>query len=362
MKSNPEIDKILNKSKAGQRLSVSEGVRLFQSTGPELHKIIATADEHRQKVVGEKISYVVNRNLNLSNICINSCQFCGFKRNPDSPEAYLLSIDEVQNIVQQAVQKQQISELCLVSGLHPDFDLDYYLQVIKAIKSVAPQLHVHGITPEELKHALRQTELSFAEGYAQLKRAGLDSVAGTAAEILVPRVRKKICPEKITTKEWITAIKAAHQLGLKSTATIMYGHVESTKERIEHLQIIRNIQEETQGFTEFIPLAFIHQQTPLYQQGVINKGSTAREDILMIAIARLFLDNIDNIQTSWVKYGPKLAQFTLQAGANDLGGTLYSEKISKEAGAKNGEYLTPAQLKELIEDLNRVPQQRATTY
>ena len=356
-----EVEDILAEVKAGRRMTAAEAVELLQVKGRDIYQVIAAAEEVKREQVSDQVTYVINYNLNLSNICLNNCLFCGFNESLDSPAAYRLDFKEIKEHLDQA-KKEEVSEICLVSGLHPDFDLNTYLEIIEEIKAYLPKVHLHGITPAELEHALRNKELSLQEGYALLQEAGLDSVPGTAAEILVPQVREKICPDKISADQWIEAIKAAHQLGLRSTATILYGHLETTAERVEHLRIIRDLQDETGGFTEFIPLSFIPYETPLGHQGQVREETTGREDLLMIAVSRLFLDNITNLQASWVKYGPKLAQLMLTAGANDLGGTLFNENISQAAGRETAEYLAPERMRDLISDMGYRPQERSTLY
>jgi FO synthase subunit 2 len=352
---------ILTKAKSGARLAVEDAVELLKVDGSDVQEVIKTAEEIKQQTVGDQVSYVINYNLNLSNICVNDCLFCGFNKAPGSSSAQQLTPAEIGDHFNR-IEEEDITEICLVSGLDPDFDLDTYKKIITKIKSRFPAIHVHGITPAELGHALRDRDLDFAEGYQLLKEAGLDSVPGTAAEILVPEVRTKICPNKISTENWIKAIKAAHRVGLQSTATILYGHVEKIEDRVEHLKIIRDIQDQTAGFTEFIPLSFVPYNTPLGATSQVSSETTGREDLLMIAVARLFLDNIANIQASWVKYGPKLAQLMLTAGANDLGGTLFNENISRAAGKETEEYLAPEVIISLISDMGYSPQQRTTLY
>ncbi|MCK8818194.1 7,8-didemethyl-8-hydroxy-5-deazariboflavin synthase subunit CofH [Natroniella sulfidigena] len=355
------LESIFKKIERGIRLTKEDAINLFKVQGIDLYRVLELADYKRQQQVGDVVSYVLNYNLNITNVCVNECKFCAFACSEGSKEAYLLTFAEVEKRLQVALE-HDITEICFVSGLHPNFDFEFYASLIENIRKIDKSLHLHGVTPEELKHALANEGLSYQKGYQQLKEIGLNSVPGTASEILDDEIREKICPSKIKTEEWIAAITAAHNVGLKSTATIMYGHLEGIEERVEHLSLIRDIQDQTGGFTEFIPLSFMPYNTELYRRGWLQGGATGREDLLMIAVSRLFLDNIDNIQASWVKYGPKLAQFMLQAGANDLGGTLFNEKITKKAGGKNGEYLSVEQLQSLIRDLNREPKQRGTIY
>ncbi len=358
---NSKQKKILNKVISGERLEPKDALELLQAQGTDIYPILETAEKLKQQQSKDQITYVINYNLNLSNICINNCQFCGFSQKPNSSAGYTLTLEQINEHLER-VKNHEITEICLVSGLHPDFTIDFYVEIIKHIKAEVPEIHIHGITPAELEHALRSQDLSFLEGYRILKKAGLDSVPGTAAEILVPEVRNKICPNKISSQNWIAAIKAAHQGGLKSTATILYGHLESLEQRVKHLKIIRDIQDQTRGFTEFIPLSFIPYKTPLGEKKKVTRETCGQEDLLMIAVARMFLDNISNIQASWVKYGAKLAQVMLTAGANDLGGTLFNENISRSAGRETLEYLPPETLKGLITDIGYKPQLRTTLY
>ncbi|AGB42227.1 radical SAM domain protein, CofH subfamily [Halobacteroides halobius DSM 5150] len=358
---NTEQKRILTKAREGSRLTVKEATELLTVQGVDIYPVLKAAEKHKQQVVNDKITYVINYNLNLTNVCVNDCKFCGFSRKIDHQSSYQLSEQELDQHLAK-VAEHDITEICLVSGLHPDFNITTYLEIIEKIKRRLPEIHLHGITPAELNHGLRNSELNFKEGYQCLKEAGLDSIPGTAAEILVPEVRNKICPDKISASKWTEAIKAAHKVGLKSTATILYGHLETMEQRVKHLKIIRDIQDQTGGFTEFIPLSFVYQKTPLGQTEKVTQAATGREDLLMIAVSRLFLDNIPNLQASWVKYGTKLAQLMLTAGANDLGGTLFNENISKAAGKETRGYLPPKRIVNLISDMGYIPQQRTTLY
>jgi FO synthase subunit 2 len=255
-----------------------------------------------------------------------------------------------------------VTEICTVSGLHPAFTLSSYLDIYRTIGSAARGVHIHASNPMEVAYAAKKSRCSTSEVLSAFREAGVKTLCGTAAEILSDPVRKIICPGKIPTAEWVRIIKEAHDLGIKSTATIMYGHCESEADRAEHLSVIRDIQDETRGFTEFVPLSFVHLKTPLYNQGIARPGATGREDLLMTAVSRLFLDNFRNIQVSWVKFGLKMAQIGLISGANDLGGTLYEESISREAGAVTGSYLDPAEMRYLASDLGRPIQERLTDY
>ncbi len=313
------------------------------------------ADRLRKKAVGDKVTYVINRNINFTNRCIGTCRFCAFRK----PDGYILSIPEILEKVRAAV-KINATEVCIQGGLLPDRDVFSYCEILEAIKEEFPQLHIHAFSPMEVHHAARNSNVSVKEALLNLRKSGLGSMPGTAAEILVDRVRKEICPEKLTTSEWIDVVRNAHRSGIPTTATIMYGHIETLEERIEHLLIIRDIQRETDGFTEFVPLPFMPSNNSL---GAGRHISCGFEDLKFHALARVLLyPHIRNIQASWVKLGKKLAQSALNAGANDLGGTLMEENISRSAGARNGEYMAPEEFERLIREINRIPQQRDTLY
>jgi FO synthase subunit 2 len=297
----------------------------------------------------------------VTNLCVNSCGFCGFSKKPGEKGIYFYEKPEIQKRAALA-KTRKVSEICTVSGLHPDFTAQSYIDIYRWIREAAPGVHIHASNPMEVAYAARRSGISTKEVLASMKAAGLGSLCGTAAEILVDEVRKVICPQKVTTEEWIRIIREAHGLGIPSTATIMYGHCESDEDRVRHLAILREIQDGTHGFTEMVPLSFVHMNTRLFKKGVARAGATGREDLLMIAVSRLFLDNFKNIQVSWVKEGIRMAQLGLVAGANDLGGTMFEESISKGAGAVNTDYLDPAEMKRIAEDIGRTLRQRTTLY
>ncbi|MDO9035544.1 MAG: 5-amino-6-(D-ribitylamino)uracil--L-tyrosine 4-hydroxyphenyl transferase CofH, partial [Methanoregula sp.] len=259
-------------------------------------------------------------------------------------------------------KERGVSEICTVSGLHPAFTVQSYADVYRWIHEAAPGVHLHASNPMEVAYAAKKSKMSTKDVLVLMKAAGLGSMCGTAAEILVDSVRETICREKIPTAEWVRIIKEAHMLGIPTTATIMYGHCESDADRVRHLAILREIQDATHGFSEFVPLSFIHMNTPLFRAGIARAGATGREDLLMVAVARLFLDNFKNIQVSWVKEGIKMAQLGLLSGANDLGGTMFEETISKGAGALNTDYLDPKEMQRVAEDAGRTLKQRTTLY
>ena len=294
------LSTLLSDCIAGHRLSLQEAVSLFGVVGRDIYKVTAAADELREITSGDIITFVRNQNINCTNICINRCGFCGFSRSPDAPDAFILSPDEISK---QAViaKERNVTEICSVSGLHPSFNLESYCEIFKTIRTSAPGIHLHASNPMEVAYAARQSGSTTREVLQAFKEAGVRTLCGTAAEILSDQVREIICPGKIPTAEWIRIIKEAHSIGLKTTATIMYGHCESDADRASHLGIIRDIQDSTAGFTEFVPLSYIHHKTPLYHDGKAKPGATGREDLLMTAVSRLFLDNFRNIQVSWVK-------------------------------------------------------------
>jgi FO synthase subunit 2 (EC 2.5.1.-) len=356
------VPEILRDVSLGVRMTEQDATVLLSATGRDVLRIAEAADEAREIVVGDHVTFVRNQNINVTNICINSCGFCGYSRKPGDPDAYEHTLGTVVRKAREALEEHQITEICSVSGLHPDYDADQYAGIIAAIREGAPGVHIHAGNPMEVAYAARQSGISTEAVLKMLNEAGLASLCGTAAEILVDSVRDRICPGKIPTDEWVRVITEAHNMGIPTTATIMYGHIESDADRARHLAIVRDIQDETRGFTEFVPLSFIHQQTPIYQKGLARAGATGREDILMHAVSRLFLDNIKNIQVSWVKLGQKMAQLLLLAGANDLGGTVYEESISKSAGAVQTDFLDPFVMQRMAEDIGRPLCERTTLY
>lgn len=355
------LQTLLNDTFSGYRLSDEDALRLFSVNDRQVWEIARAADERRERVIGNRVTYVLNQNINVTNYCINSCGFCGFSHKPRDEGGYYYNLDQIRQKAALA-KHRNVTEICTVSGLHPDFEAASYVDIIATIRAGAPGVHIHASNPMEVAYAARKSGISTQEVLEMLKEAGLGSLCGTAAEILVDDVRRVICPGKISTAEWIRIIKEAHRLGIRTTATIMYGHCETVLDRVRHLSILRDIQDETGGFTEFVPLSFIHMNTPLYRSGIARAGATGREDLLMIAVSRLFLDTIDHIQVSWVKIGTKMAQLGLLAGADDLGGTMFEESISKGAGAQNTDYLDPREMERIVADIGRPLMQRDTLY
>jgi len=356
------IRAILEKALADRDITQAEAEILFRARGRDILAIAAAADELRRRQVGERVTFVQTRNINFTNICYTGCTFCAFGLPRQHPDAYAFEIEEV---VRRAVEARDwgCTEVCMQGGLNPMLGGDIYVRLVRAIKAVVPELHIHAFSPFEIQYASQLLRRPVRDVLIELREAGLGSIPGTAAEILVPDVRKILTKNKLSVEAWIEIIKTAHEVGLPSTATIMYGHVDGPEHWAAHLAIIRDIQQETGGFTEFVPLGFIHRHTRLYASGVARPGPTGREDVLMHAVARIMLGRrIPNIQVSWVKLGPAMAQMLLEAGANDFGGTLHNESISRMAGADTGEYMPPAEFERLILDLGRIPAQRDTTY
>ncbi|MEA1907306.1 MAG: 5-amino-6-(D-ribitylamino)uracil--L-tyrosine 4-hydroxyphenyl transferase CofH [Euryarchaeota archaeon] len=328
-------------------------------TNAPLPELFGLADELRAEAVGDTVTYILNRNINFTSQCIGTCRFCAFR----DPGGYRMNLSEILEKVHEAVGTGA-TEICIQGGLLPDMRLDGYCEILESIKSEFPDIHLHSCSPMEVYHAARDG-VGTKDALVALKMAGLDTMPGTAAEILVDRVREKICPDKLNTEEWASVIRNAHNLGIRTTATIMYGHIETTQDRIEHLFLIRDIQKETGGFTEFVPLPFMPHNNELGSEMLErgNYGITGIDDLRMHALARIVLHtHIKNIQASWVKLGTKLAQYALHCGANDLGGTLMEEKISKSAGATSGEYMAPAEFDWIIRKAGRVPAVRDTLY
>ena len=355
------IEEILEKS-LETRLSTEDALILMKTTGREFQSLLMAADSLREDIVGENVTYIPNWNINFTNICTGTCGFCAFKREPSSSESYFLSPDEIVVRAKKAWNKGA-KEVCIQGGLHPDVDAYYYQEILTKIRSELPDIYIHAFSPMEILYGAEKSEITISEELKMLKEAGLNSIPGNAAEILNDDIRKVLCPSKMNTAKWIKIVETAHRTGIPTTCTMMYGHIESLEHRVEHMDILRKIQQKTGGFTEFVPLTFMHQNTPIYSKGVSSPGSTGMEDLKVYAVARLmFGDLIENIQVSWVKLGFKFAQICLTAGANDLGGTLGEENISKSAGAQHGVRTTPENFQRIIRNMGRVPAERDTLY
>jgi len=332
---------------------IREGVRQINSP----YEVLRLSNFLREKSVGEEVTFVINRNINFTDICVNNCKFCSFSNK----RKYELSLEQIQEKVIQALELGS-TEVCIQGGLLPDADLDYYASIVEAVRDVSKGIHIHAFSPMEILHASKNSGTAVDDVLKELKRAGLNSMPGTAAEILDDEIRKKICPNKLNTERWTSVIESAHNLGIPTTATMMYGHIETWEHRIKHLMIIKDIQRRTGGFTEFIPLPFLSKNNELGFEIPENK-KTPLEDLLVIALARIILyPELANIQASWVKLGAERVIDALLVGANDIGGTLFEENISKAAGSTSGEYMSVAQLKEIISCAGRVPRQRDTLY
>jgi 7,8-didemethyl-8-hydroxy-5-deazariboflavin synthase CofH subunit len=359
---DPSIARILDKALEDKEISVEECIKLLEVRDFELTALVLVADELRRRAVGDIVTYVVNRNINFTNICYVGCKFCGFKRRPDQEDAYLRTPEEIEAKVEDAVRRGA-TEVCIQGGLPRNMDGYLYRDILRLVKKKAPQIHIHAYSPMEILHGVERTGLSLEDYLLMLKEAGLGTIPGTAAEILDDEVRRILSQNRLKVAMWVKIITTAHRLGIPSTATIMYGHVEKPWHIANHLALIRSIQKETHGFTEFVPLGFVHENTFLYRKDGSRPGPTGLEELRMHAVSRIMLNGyIKNIQVSWVKLGIKLAQLCLNAGANDFSGTLMEENISKAAGATTGEYLAPEEMRRLIWDLGRTPAERSTTY
>jgi FO synthase len=361
-----DLRRILHRARDGGKLDEGEIVRLFAARGRETAAVCREADQLRAEVNGDRISYVVNRNINYTNVCYFHCRFCAFSKGKVAENLrglpYEVDLEEIARRTREAWERGA-TEICLQGGIHPDYTGQTYLDICRTVKAAAPDIHVHAFSPLEVWQGARTLGLPLSEFLAELRRAGLGSLPGTAAEILDDEVRRVICPDKIDTAEWLEVMRSAHAQGLRSTATVMFGHLDHPRHWARHLLRIRDLQAETGGFTEFVPLPFVHMEAPIYLKGGARRGPTWREALLMHAIARLVLHpHVANIQTSWVKMGPRGAQACLAAGANDLGGTLMNESITRAAGAAFGQELPPRLMRELIEGIGRVPHQRTTLY
>lgn len=370
---DPYISETLDLALSEKEISVQRGVELFQAKGLEMKVVLAIADELRRRAVGEKVTYVVNRNINFTNVCIKRCGFCAFSRDFRQEEGYFLPIEEILKRAKEA-WKLGATEICIQAGLPPKMDGSLYIDICQAIKKEIPEIHIHAFSPEEVLYGANRSEVSVSEYLKWLKEAGVGTLPGTAAEILDQKLRNLISPGRISARDWIKVIKTAHSLNIPTTSTIMYGHVESSLDKAKHIEILREIQKSTHGFTEFVPLSFVHSEAPMYRKArqngsrqntikAMRPGPSGDEVLKMHAIARIMLNGlIDNIQVSWVKEGPRMSQLLLDAGANDLGGTLMNESISTAAGAQYGQFMKPQYLNSLILEMGRTAAQRTTLY
>jgi len=358
----PPVAAILERALAGADLTFDDGLTLLHTDDADLAALIRTADAVRSADVGPQVTYIVNRNINFTNVCFVGCQFCAFARHRKDTDARTDSTDDVLAKVQDAVDRGA-TEVCMQGGINPEMDAFGYRDLLIAIKARYPQVHIHAFSPMEIMYGTRRTGMSYRDYIAMLRDAGLDTIPGTAAEILDDEVREILSHKKVDVRTWVEIITTAHQLGVRTTSTVMYGHVEKPEHIVRHVELLRSIQKETAGFTEFVPLRFIHTYTALYQKGLVDPPPKGAVDLRMYAFSRLMLRGwIDNLQTSWVKLGTELAQLSLAAGCNDFGGTLMEEQISKSAGADAGEYLAVEAIRALITGIGRIPVERTTLY
>jgi FO synthase subunit 2 len=359
------VGSILDQVLAGADMSVDEAASLFDANGSDLLALTAAADYLRAKTVGDSVTYVVNRNINFTNVCVKACGFCAFSRGHLAEEGYFLPTEEILRRAREAYELGA-TEVCVQAGLAPGIDGWHYVKLCRALKEALPNLHIHGFSPEEVLYGATLGNVSVRDYLSALKDAGVGSLPGTSAEVLVDEIRQRISPGRITTAQWIELVRTAHEVGIPTTSTIMYGHIESSRHKAVHLALLRDIQKQTGGITEFVPLSFVYEDAPMFHRKRIPElrhGASGAEVMKMYAVSRLMLNNwIPNLQVSWVKEGPKLSQIALLAGANDFGGTLINESISTAAGAGYGQLMKPSQFRSLIREMGRMPAERSTTY
>ena len=361
----PKIASILDSSLLGQDITAEEAETLFAVSGLEMSALVLVADELRRRTVGNVVTYVVNRNINFTNVCIKRCGFCAFSRDHREEEGYFIPMGE---IVRRAREAWDLgaTEVCIQAGLPPQMQGDLYVKLCEAVKSELPDIHIHGFSPEEVLYGSVRSRCTIREYLQALQQAGVGSLPGTSAEILDQEMRDLISPGRINVEQWTEVITTAHDLGIPTTSTIMYGHAETDGHKARHIALIRDIQKATGGFTEFVPLGFIHTEAPMYGHKLVDgvrEGPTGTETVKVHAISRLMLNNwVPNLQVSWVKEGLKFGQYMLAAGVNDMGGTLINESISTAAGAQHGQLVRPRELRHAIRDAGRIPAERHTTY
>jgi FO synthase len=346
----------------GACLADDERYRLAHADGNDLLALLVAANDLRRELVGNIVSYVVNRNINFTNICFVGCKFCAFSRGPREADSYFHSLEDMARKAKQAWDLGA-TEVCIQGGLPHGLPPFYYRDILRAIKTATPGMHIHAFSPMEMVYGVELTGMPLREYLTMLRDNGLDTLPGTAAEILDDQIRHVLSRNKLSTAQWQEVIRTAHQCGIPSTSTLMYGHMETPDHWVRQLMLLREIQSETGGFTEFVPLGFVHQNTLLFQQGLARSGPTLAEHLKIHALARILLaGSIHNIQVSWVKLNRKLSEFCLHAGANDYGGTLMEENISREAGATAGQYTSPEDFQSMILEMGRIPAERNTTY
>jgi FO synthase len=361
-RARPAVAAVLERALARHEVSVEEGEKLLGLEGDDLVALVRAADAVRAADVGDEVTYVVNRNINFTNVCFVNCHFCAFKRQRWETDAYTHGLDVVLGKVDEAIARGA-TEVCMQGGINPEMGAFAYRDTLVAIKTRFPEIHVHAFSPMEIMYGARRTNMDYPAYIGMLRDCGLGSIPGTAAEILDDEVREILSHKKVDVRTWIEIITTAHRLGVPTTSTVMYGHVETAGHVARHLDLMRRIQKETRGFTEFVPLGFIWENTRLYHDGKVAPQPKGLRDLRIYATSRLMLRGlIDNLQTSWVKLGHRLAQLTLRAGCNDFGGTLMEESISREAGADAGEYTSAEEIEALVRGMDRIPVQRTTLY
>jgi len=361
----PDVARILDRALSGEDVTAEDAERLLGVTGADFNATLAAADYLRRHTVGDTVTYVVNRNINFTNVCIKGCGFCAFSRDFREEEGYFLPEEEVLRRAQEAWDLGA-TEVCVQAGLAPKMEGDLYIRLTRRIKELLPDIHIHGFSPEEVLYGSVRSGWTIRDYLVALRDAGVGSLPGTAAEILDDELRRRIAPGRIRTAQWIEVIRTAHELGIPTTATMMFGHAETPGHQARHLVLLRDLQRSSGGFTEFVPLSFVHTEAPMWKRGTVaglRPGPTGIEVVRVHAVSRIVLGRaIPNLQVSWVKEGPRVAQLLLGAGANDLGGTLINESISTSAGAAYGQLVPPRELRRLIRGVGRVPAERSTTY
>ncbi len=346
----------------GSKLTLEQSYALANAEGNDLLGLLAAANLLRAELAGNIVTYVVNRNINFTNICFVGCKFCAFSRGPREHDTYFLTLEQMGERAREAWQLGA-TEVCIQGGLPRNLPKFYYRDILRAVKDAVPQMHIHAFSPMEIVYGVELTGMPLADYLSMLRDNGLGTLPGTAAEILDDEIRHILSANKLSTAQWIDVIRTAHRCGIRTTSTLMYGHTETPGHWVRQMQLLRDIQSETGGFTEFVPLGFVHQNTLLFHQGLARTGPTLAEHLKVHALARILLaGSINNIQVSWVKLNRKLSQLCLHAGANDYGGTLMEENISREAGATAGQYTSPEDFQALILEIGRIPAERNTTY
>jgi 7,8-didemethyl-8-hydroxy-5-deazariboflavin synthase CofH subunit len=361
----PAVARVLDEALQGKDVSVEDAVVLFDTTGLEFSALTMVADELRRRTVGDLVTYVVNRNINFTNVCIKRCGFCAFSRDYREEEGYFLPVNEIVRRAREAWE-YGATEVCIQAGLPPQMEGDLYLKLCEAIKEELPDIHIHGFSPEEVLYGSIRSRCTIEEYLKGLQQAGVGSLPGTSAEVLDQELRDVISPGRIHVDQWVEVITTAHELGIPTTSTVMFGHVETNEQIARHIALLRDIQRRTGGFTEFVPLSFVNTEAPMFLKGLVENvrpGPTGMDVVKVHAIARIMLNNwIPNVQASWVKEGSRMSELLLTAGVNDLGGTLINESISTAAGAQHGQLMRPSQFRQMVRQAGRIPAERYTTY